>query len=155
VLIRAEPTSSAGPDEKPATARITVPGHSDPLDATVLAPAPAVDTKSQAAAWFLKLEKPAHSLPPGLSVGVELVTGEKDEPGVLIPAKAVLHFQGAAWVFIPGEEKGHFERKLVSLEHALKGGWFAAEEFKPGDKVVTTGAASLLAEELKSQIEGD
>jgi preprotein translocase subunit YajC len=26
---------------------------------------------------------------------------------------------------------------------------------KAGDKVVTTGAASLLAEELKSQIEGD
>ena len=155
VLVRAELASASLPDKPFTGAHVVVPGHSDPLEATVLAPAPAVDIRSQAAAWFLKIEKPEQVLPPGFSVGVEFLAGDKDEAGVLIPANAVLHFQGAAWVFAAGEEKGHFERKPVSLEHALKGGWFAAEEFKAGDKVVTAGAASLLADELKSQIEGD
>jgi multidrug efflux pump subunit AcrA (membrane-fusion protein) len=155
ILIRAEPASAALPDKPPSAAHVTVPGHSEPIAAAVLAPAPLVDAKSQSLAWFLKLEKPAFALPPGLSLAVDFEEDGKEESGVLIPAKAVLYFQGTAWVFVPGEEKGHFERKPVSLEHPLKGGWFAAEEFKPGDKVVTAGAASLLAEELKSQIEGD
>jgi membrane fusion protein, multidrug efflux system len=155
VLIRAEAASSTIPDTSPAAAHVIIPGHVEPLDAAVLAPAPTVDAKSQAVAWFLKLDKPARPLPPGFSVRVEFLTEGKQETGVLIPAKAVLHFQGAAWVFVAGEEKGHFDRKPVSLEHGLTGGWFAGKEFKPGDKVVTTGAASLLAEELKSQIEGD
>ena len=155
VLLRAELSSAAVPDEAPEKARVLVAGHDEPLAAQVIAAAPAVDAKSQAAAWFLKMEKPKHPLPPGLSVNVEFAGDEKPEDGVLIPAKAVLHYLGEAWVFTEGEEKGHFERKQVELAHALTGGWFAAEDFKPGEKVVTTGAASLLADELKAQIEGD
>ena len=125
------------------------------MEAAVIGVAPSVDMKSQTAAWFLKLEKPARPLPPGLSLAVAFAGDGKPEDGVLIPSSAVLHFQGAAWVFAEEGEKGHFERKQVGLEHALTGGWFAAEDFKAGDKVVTTGAASLLADELKAQIEGD
>ena len=155
VLIRGELASAEIPDEAPATARVMIPGHGEPVEAAVIGAAPAVDVKSQTAAWFLKLEKPARPLPPGLSLAVEFAGGGKEEAGVLIPAKAVLHFQGGAWVFSEGAEKGHFERRQVELEHALAGGWFAAQDFKPGDKVVTSGAASLLADELKAQIEGD
>lgn len=155
VLIRAELASSDIPDEAPAKARVIVPGHKAPVDAVVIAAAPAVDMKSQAAAWFLKLEKPARPLPPGLSLAVQFTGEGKEESGVLIPAGAVLHFQGQAWVFTEGEEQGHFERKQVELEHALAGGWFVAEDFKPGEKIVTAGAAALLADELKAQIEGD
>lgn len=154
-IIRAEPASSSAPGKVPVAARIIIPGHADPIKAAVLAPAPSVDARTQAVAWFLKVENPAHPMPPGLAVEVGFASGEKEESGVLIPSKAVLHFQGEAWVFAPAAEKGHFERKPVALEHALTGGFFAAGDFKPGDKVVTTGAASLLAEELKSQIEGD
>ncbi len=155
VLIRAESASSMLPGKPSTTAEVLIPGQAEPREAAVLASAPLVDMKSQAVAWFLKLEKPPVPLPPGLSVDVGLGAGGNEESGVLVPAKAVLHFQGAAWVFVPGEEAGHFERRGISLEHAMKGGWFEAGEFKAGDKVVTAGAASLLAEELKSQIEGD
>lgn len=155
VLVRAELSSASVPDEAPEKARVLVAGHNEPLEAEVIAAAPAVDAKSQAAAWFLKMARPKHPLPPGLSVNVEFTGDEKPEDGVLIPAKAVLHYLGEAWVFTEGEEKGHFERKQVELEHALAGGWFASEDFKPGEKIVTTGADSLLADELKAQIEGD
>jgi hypothetical protein len=108
VLVRAELISAAVPEKPPTAARVIVSGKADPLEASILAPAPIVDAKSQALAWFLKIEKPALALPPGLSVNVEFTTGEKEEAGVLIPANSILHFQGAAWVFTPGEEKGHF-----------------------------------------------
>ncbi|HEX2747011.1 MAG TPA: hypothetical protein VHM91_03350, partial [Verrucomicrobiales bacterium] len=92
VLVRAELASASLPDKPFTAVQVVVPGHAGLLEATVLAPAPAVDVRSQAAAWFLKIEKPAQALPPGLSVGVEFITGDKDEAGVLIPANAVLHF---------------------------------------------------------------
>ena len=155
VLIRAEPAGAEVPDKQPAKARVLVPGRADPLEAEVLSAAPSVDLKSQAAAWFLTLEKPPCQLPAGLAAGVQLAGDGEEASGVLIPQEAVLYFEGEAWVFTEGEEKGHFERRQVALNHVLKGGWFTAEDFKAGDQVVTTGAASLLAEELKSQIEGD
>ena len=155
VLIRAELATAAVPVMSIPKVRVRLSGHDEPLGATAIGPAPTVDAKSQTAAWFVLMGKSDYQLFPGMSVDVEFSGDEKEEDGVLIPAKAVLHFQGEAWVFAEGEEKGHFERKQVELEHALSGGWFAAEDFKAGEKVVTTGAASLLADELKAQIEGD
>lgn len=155
VLLRAELASARVPEKPPAGAHVLVAGLDSPQEASVIGPAPSVDVKSQAVAWFLKLEKPARPLSPGLSVEVQFASGEKEESGVIIPAQAVLHFEGEAWVFTEGWEKGRFERRQVRLDHALSGGWFAAGEFKPGGKVVTTGAASLLADELQAQIEGD
>lgn len=155
LLLRAELASGLVPEKAPEKARVLIPGHDEPLEAEVIGGAPSVDAKSQAVAWFLKLARPKYPLAPGMSVNVEFVGDGKAEEGVLIPAKAVLHYLGEAWVFTEGDEKGHFERKQVELEHALVGGWFASEDFKPGEKIVTTGAASLLADELKAQIEGD
>jgi len=155
VLVRAELTAMAQPETPPATASVTVPGSNEPLAATVLSAAPRVDAKSQTAAWFLTLPTPRQPLPSVLAWDVGPAAAGEAETGVLIPAVAVVLFEGQAWIFGEGDEPGRFERKAVELTRALPGGWFAARDFKPGDRIVTAGAASLLADELKAQIEGD
>ena len=45
-----------------------------------------------------------------------------------------------------------FVRKEVPLDAPEAGGYFTSGNFAPGDKLVVTGAQTLLSEEFKSQI---
>ena len=75
-----------------------------------------------------------------------------------MPRSAVLRHDGRTWVFAQAEEE-KFVRKPVTLDTPLDGekGWFVAEcgGIEAGDKLVVTGAQSLLSEELKAQGGGE
>jgi multidrug efflux pump subunit AcrA (membrane-fusion protein) len=46
-----------------------------------------------------------------------------------------------------------FTRREVEHARPVEGGWFVAEGFKPGEKIVVGGAQLLLSEELKSKFQ--
>ena len=69
--------------------------------------------------------------------------------GVIVPRDAIVRHEGEAFVYVQtGDDT--FARHEIELEHPLDKGWFSAD-FKPGVRVVVTGAQQLLSEELKGE----
>ncbi len=101
-------------------------------------------------ATFLYLAQ-GKDLRVGMRVAGRLETGGEERNGVLIPQAAVVWHGGKAWCYVQ-EEADKFVRKEVSTAEELAGGWFNAEGFDAGDKVVVRGAQLLLSEEQKFQI---
>jgi hypothetical protein len=97
---------------------------------------------------------PAHrDLVPGISLPVFLPVGPL-QSGVIIPNDAVVWWQGKAWCYLE-TSPGKFTREEVVLSNPVPGGWFATAAIDPGERVVTSGAQTLLSEEFRSQIQPD
>lgn len=81
----------------------------------------------------------------GLSVPVKL-TVSGPVRGVVAPRAALLRSGGKTWLYVrtAGEQ---FQRKPVEGGQAEADGLFVSAGFKPGEQVVTTGAAALFAAE--------
>jgi hypothetical protein len=88
---------------------------------------------------------------PGMNLVARLPEGAMRH-GVVIPHSAIVWWQGQAWVYLPVNAT-QFTRKQVSTDTPLSNGYFVANEFKPGDRILVGGAQFLLSEELRSQIQ--
>jgi hypothetical protein len=73
-------------------------------------------------------------------------------PGVMVPARAAVWWQGKASVYLE-KGTGHFVRREIPTETPVGEGWFVTGGFSPGDKVVVKGAQLLQSEEFRSQIQ--
>jgi hypothetical protein len=135
----------------PKAARIfTLGSETNPVQATLLGPAPTVDPQMQGRGFLLLVSPNSSRLAPGAAVTGLLSLQGESRPGVLLPRSAVVRFNGATWVYLQtGEES--FQRTEVTLDSPLKDGWFVAKGLKAQDKVVTVGGQQLLSEELKGQ----
>ena len=67
--------------------------------------------------------------------------------GLIVPTSAVVWSEGKAWVY-QQTAADHFTRRAVPTDIPVEKGFFVAEGFSPGDKLVTRGAQALLSEEL-------
>lgn len=95
---------------------------------------------------------PVHDgLVPGLNLTAWLPQGPP-APGVLVPQQAIVWWQGAAWAY-ERTSATTFVRRAVPDAQPLPGGLFAATGFTRGEPVVVQGAAALLSEELRAQIQ--
>lgn len=146
LLARVELPASVAPSAPASVVRVMIGGNFAKASAVTAFPAPTADPKTQYPAWIIRLEGIASPAAPGTVVGAQLAFGEESKKGVLIPAAAVVHFNGLAWCFVE-EKEGEYERRAVALDRAMEGGWFAADGFEAGEKVVSTGAVHLLAVE--------
>lgn len=137
-----------------ALLRIDVPGAAtasgvrvgDPgVAVTILGPAAAADVRVQGAALLAILrgalvrEAAAGRMLPA-TIGIGGVAA-----GTIVPRSAVLRWQGRLWVFVA--KGSNFDRRSLDGARAIADGWFTATGVKPGDRVVTAGAESLLAAE--------
>jgi hypothetical protein len=134
------------------TARIVAVGfENESMVGKRIAIAPAVDPRIQGEAFLFRLTKLPFGLRPGAAVTAYLGLPGASQPGVIIPQSAVVRFQGSGFAYVQTATDG-FVRKPVPLDHPTKTGYYAVENFKPGDRVVVTGAQSLLSEEFKPQV---
>ena len=69
--------------------------------------------------------------------------------GVMIPADAVAVSEGKYWVYVE-DKPGHFVRTAINADTAVDDQYFVFGALKPGDKIVTSGVAQLLAQESNS-----
>ena len=74
-------------------------------------------------------------------------TGE----GVNIPAEAIVWYAGKPWAYIQIDEE-HFSRRSLLNPIQASDSWLVTENFKVGDKIVISGAQTLLSEEFKYAI---
>jgi hypothetical protein len=85
-------------------------------------------------------------LPRGAAVSATLKTSGKLVAGVTVPASAILRHDGKGWVFVQTGATD-FSRREISLDRAVDGGFFSAE-FSATNRVIVTGAQTVLSAEL-------
>jgi hypothetical protein len=139
----------------PESIALEAPGGAR-LEAAYLSGYPHLDPRVQGRSYLygtkLYATKAAADLAPGLSLAAHLPIGGELR-GVVIPASAVVWSEGKAWVYTQAGE-GRFSRSPLSTDIPVEGGYFAAQGFAPGDRVVTVGAQALLSEELLLHSQG-
>jgi len=91
------------------------------------------------------------ALTPGLAVtGFVQLPGEPAR-GVIVPDAAVVRSDGRVWIYVQITGTA-FARREIFLDHPAGGGCLVTNGVAAGDKVVITGAQTLLSEEHKTEI---
>ena len=129
--------------------------NATPADATFLGLAPSMDPQTQMQSLFFKIDAGQAGLVPGAAVTGYIKLSGEPVTGIVVPRAAVVRVQGRGWVYVMGGGGEAFTRTAIPLDHPVDGGWFVSIGLTPADHLVTTGAQTLLSEELKSALSGD
>lgn len=144
----------AGEASRATSARI-VPLGREPqvLKGERLAQAP-TDPQLPGDAAYFGVEAAEARLRPGMAFTAWLQLPGEAAKGVVLPRAAVLRLEGERWVWIQTADD-KFTRREVEHARPVDAGWFVADGFKAGEKIVVAGGQLLLSEELKSKIMGE
>lgn len=128
----------------PKTISFEIPGAKR-TEASLISAFPRVDPRIQGRSFLYVA--PAHlGLTPGVNLLAHLSVGSPVK-GLIVPTSAVVWSEGKAWIF-QQTASDRFTRRPVPTDAPVETGFFAAQGFSPGDKVVTQGAQALLSEEM-------
>ena len=134
----------------PATATVR-DGGAAAVAARLVSPAPRTDPRIQGASFYY-VAPAAPGLLPGAVVEAFLPAGPA-VTGVVVPAAAVVWWQGRAWVYVE-DGPGRFVRREVTTDAPVPGGWFVTAGVTAGGRVVVRGAQMLLSEEGRAAVQG-
>jgi hypothetical protein len=127
-------------------ARLTAyPRAGGELDARYLGPA--LDTDPTLPGWSFLFLVSRNPPPAGAPVRAQLRTESASISGVIVPASALIHHGGGAFVFV-ARGPGAFERREVAAEALADGRQFLSDGVAEGEGVVVSGAEELLSAEL-------
>ncbi|HEY8856110.1 MAG TPA: hypothetical protein VIM43_01990 [Rugosibacter sp.] len=131
-----------------APARIQI-GANDKqrLPADLVSPSPQSDPSIQGNAFIYRA---AAALASGTQLAAYLPTVKKITRGTLIPVSAIVWYGGQPWAYVQ-IHADRFGRYPVTQQSPMQGGFFVTEGFKPGQRIVVSGAQLLLSEELLPQ----
>jgi biotin carboxyl carrier protein len=119
--------------------------------ASLVGLAPAVDSLTRRPVYLFRLDRSWPGARPGAPI-VALVPGERASAGgILVPAEAVVQWQGLAWAYVE-REPGAFVRVRIDTSHPVPGGWLVTSGVRAGDRMVVEGAELLLSEEFRSRV---
>jgi hypothetical protein len=157
-------------DGRTQLVRVTFPLGALPGEGPKTLSASRVGSGEAAKRWKLTSvwPAPADATVPGRSFFSVLRAGELGEgeriiawapigtphPGVLVPAEAGVISDGKYWCYIE-EKPGTFVRTAIDTGKPFENGYVVTQGVKAGDKVVTRGAAQLLAQESGSGADAD
>lgn len=128
----------------PKTISLEIPGGTR-TEAIFVSAFPRIDPRIQGMS-FLYLAHAQLGLTPGVNLLAHLSVGNPMK-GLIVPTSALVWSEGKAWVF-QQTAADHFTRRAVPTDVAVERGFFVADGFSPGDKLVVQGAQALLSEEL-------
>ncbi len=152
VLVRLDLPAGESLDPAPTRARLAPLSREDKsTDGQLLGPAPTVDSQTQGRAFLLVVKANRRDFTPGTAVIGYLRRAGQPLSGVVIPESSLVRHQGNAWVYVQTNGTA-FSRRPVVLDHPAGDGWLITDGLKPGERVVASGAQTLLSEELKSRI---
>ena len=86
-------------------------------------------------------------LPPSAAVTGFLKTSGERVHGVIVPAGAVLRHEGKGWIYVQ-TETNQFVRAEIPLDRLVADGWFVSENLSATNRIVTSGAQTVLSAEL-------
>jgi hypothetical protein len=145
-LVRLDLPAGEALSSSPNSARLTsLSAEEHPVTAEFFSTAPTMDPQTQGQG-FLFLAT-GNGLAPGTAVtGYMRVAGEASS-GVIVPSAAVLRHAGKAWVYLQAGDN-EFVRREIPLDRPADNGWFIAGGITLKDRVVVSGAQTILSEEL-------
>jgi hypothetical protein len=124
------------------------------VSARRVGPAASVDVANQGGSVLYAFEQSAEqksgaapALRPGQAVVAWIPQGTSALAGYIVPRSAVLRFGGKAWIYDQSGDEAFMRREIV-LEQPTEKGWFVASPWAAAARVVVTGAAALLSEEI-------
>jgi len=146
-LVRLDLSAGETLSSPPVSARLeSLADEKHPVAGEFFSAATTVDPQAQGLG-FLFLAK-GNGLAPGTAItGYLRVPGEASG-GVIVPGAAVLRHEGKAWVYLQTGEGG-FVRREISLDRPADKGWFIAGGITAKDRVVVSGAQTILSEEVR------
>ncbi len=121
--------------------------------ARLISPSPRTDPRIQGISYFYLADVREAGLVPGMNL-VALVPAGPEAKGVIVPAAAVVWWQGKSWVYAQ-RDPDHFIRKEISTDAPVKEGWFISKNLSADDRIAVSGAQLLLSEELRAEIPGE
>jgi hypothetical protein len=119
----------------------------DHIEASFVGAAPAVDPQTQSQGFLFLVQPNSLKLAPGAAVVGYLQAPGEPKAGYAIPASAILRHEGATWIYVQ-EGSTNFVRHTISLEEPLDNGWFVSSGVSTNDKIIVTGAQTVLSQEL-------
>ena len=128
----------------PKTISVEIPGTTR-IGASLVSPFPRLDPRIQGRS-FLYVAPADRGLTPGMNLFAHLSVGAQMR-GLIVPTAAVVWSEGKAWVY-QQTASDRFTRRVVPTEVSVERGFYVAQGFSAGDKVVTRGAQALLSEEM-------
>ena len=132
-------------------ARIVPAGHeNESVQADRVAATPVIDPKSPGESFLFRLREGRFGFRPGLAVTAYLPLPGTSRQGFKIPAAAVVRLSGKAYVYVQAASD-RFVRREVRVESPVESGYFVTGRLAAGDRVVITGAQTLLSEEFKPE----
>ena len=151
VLVRLDLPAGDSPPETPVGARLVLPGTSAPLEARFLGRATTTDPQMQGEGFLFTATNAAGRLAPGLALTGFLQLPGAPLRGVVVPKAAIVRAAERAWVYVQTGDTA-FQRRELALDRPVGEGWFVTGGLAPKDRLVVTGAQTLLSEERKTQI---
>ena len=117
-----------------------------------ISPSPITDPRIQGMSFFYAASAKESGLIPGMSASAAFPSGPPVS-GLLVPASAVVWWQGRAWAYVKTGADA-FTRREVPTGEPADGGWFVPEGFSPKDSIVVKGAETLLSQEFLAKPAG-
>jgi len=151
VLVRLDLPAGDSLPETPVGARLVLPGTSAPLEARFLGRATTTDPQVQGAGFLFVATNAAARLAPGLALTGFLQLPGAPLRGVVVPNAAIVRAAEHAWVYVQTGDTT-FQRRELALDRPAGEGWFVTRGLAPNDRLVVTGAQTLLSEERRTQI---
>ena len=147
-LVRVDIPAGENLDRPPSSARlISLADNEHAVAAEFFDNAPAVDPQTQGQGFlFLVGGKPSGFFPNAAVTAYLKIPGDSLN-GVMIPSSAVIRHQGKAWIYVQTGEN-EFTRREIPLDRPGANGWFVTSGLTGKDRVVTSGAQTILSEEL-------
>lgn len=117
-----------------------------------VSPSPRTDPRIQGLSFFYIASAKETGLLPGMSASALFPSGPPVS-GLLVPASAVVWWQGRAWTYVRmGADT--FTRREVPTGESAEGGWFVSRGFSAQGLIVIKGAETLLSQEFLAKPAG-
>jgi hypothetical protein len=130
----------------PATARIVSrTDEANPVDGTLCSALAGVQPQTQSQVFFFLVKDPR--LTPGAAVTGFLEGSGAPAAGVVVPASAVLRYEGKGWIYVQ-TGTNDFTRAEILLDRPAGNGWFVSGNLTATNRVVVVGAQTVLSAEL-------
>lgn len=131
---------------RPAPVISVQPAGGGSLPARLVSAATRTDLRIQGASFYY-VAPAAPGLLAGMNLAATMPTGDR-VGGVVVPAAAIIVWQGQDWAY-QRTGRDSFRRIAISTATPAPGGGYLAPGLAAGTQLVTSGAQSLLSEELR------
>ncbi|WP_347989551.1 hypothetical protein [Methylomonas sp. AM2-LC] len=119
------------------------------IKATLISASPRIDALTQGQNYFFKAT--GRQMPVGAHITAWIASDAQQLSGVSVPKTALVWNMGQAYVYIKIGDQQFSRRALVSYT-AGENDYFVTGTLAAGEEIVTTGAQTLLSQQLKAQI---